>query len=163
MAIDAQMNTVHQNKGHDYDYKYSNWHRNVLPELIEKGRICYCTDIDWIEWRNNKPVAMIECRRAIGFLKTCDDVIEHFLKLNHGFQFEVYARIAYMSKIKAYIVAIKDNNPSAEDYLGAEFLVVEIVPPSSWDGKTNIRASASLRKIGCFNQNEYALFLLNLE
>lgn len=43
------------------DLRYSQWHRNRLPSD------CYCSDLDWIEWRNGRGiVAFIETKANKG-------------------------------------------------------------------------------------------------
>lgn len=153
---------IHKDMGHGLDQKYSKWRRDIFPNIV-KRRDCFCTDIDWLEWRKGKPIAVIECRRAIGTLKNCEDVIEHFKKLTNGFQLEVYARIAYELKIRAFIVAIKDNNPDNEEYNNAEFLVEEIIPPRPWPiGRLKNMDLIQLKRIGLFNQEDYAKFISEL-
>ena len=78
------MNDVHKDQGHGHDLKYSLWRRINFPKLTNL-RNCYTTDIDWLEWRNGKPVAVIECRRVIGGLIDCNAVVNHFKHLNNGF------------------------------------------------------------------------------
>ena len=120
------MSDVHNYQGFGSDIKYSKWRRYKLK------RWCYCTDIDWVEWRNGKPVDIIEGRRLIGNLKTFNDAIKHFIGLNNGFQLEVYARISHDMGIRAFFVAINDPHPENEEYNGATFKVVEIKTPKYW-------------------------------
>lgn len=147
------MSEVHEDKGFDRDIKYSKWRRYNLP------RNCYCTDIDFLEWRNGKPKALIETRRAIGNLKTLEDVIKHFIKLNNGFQFEVYAHLSFKLDIPAYVVAIADSEPYNDNYNNSLFLVYELVIP-----KTNyfIFSEVKLRKVGLMGEPEYIKFLSNI-
>jgi len=152
---------IHEDKGHGHDQKYSLWRRNVFPKIVDR-RDCYCTDIDWMEWRKGKPVAVIECRRAIGSLASCEDVVEHFRKLNNSFQLEVYARIAYELKIRGFIVAIRDDKLDIQDYCMAEFLVEEIIPPDKWpEEKLDINL-IKIKRIGKFDQEGYSRFLAGL-
>lgn len=152
---------IHEDKGHGHDQKYSLWRRNIFPKIVNR-RDCYCTDIDWIEWRGGKPAAVIECRRAIGSLSTCEEVIDHFKKLNNSFQLEVYARMAYEMKIRGFIVAIRDDDPEGQDFSKAEFLVEEIIPPDRWpEGRLDTRL-IKMKMIGKFDQDGYSRFLAGL-
>jgi len=155
------MSEIHSDKGHGYDVKYSLWRRYVFPNIVNR-RDCYTTDIDWLEWRKGKPVALIECRRVIGELKNCEDVISHFRNLNNGFQLEAYARIAYELKIKSFIVAINDKSESDPSYKDAEFLVEQIIPPEVWPmGRINL-SNIVTKRIGTFTEKEYAKFISDL-
>jgi hypothetical protein len=156
------MRKIHSDKGHGHDEKYSKWRREIFPK-ITGSTSSYCTDIDWIEWRYGKPVAIIECRRAIGQLKTAEDAIEHFKKLNNGFQYEVLARLAYELGIPAYIVGIQDPAPCAEDYSGARFVVEEVVPPEKWPSSRSTPSEfLTTKKVGEWNEQQYAEFIAGL-
>jgi hypothetical protein len=155
------MSEVHKDQGHGQDSKYSLWRRINFPKLTNL-RNCYTTDIDWLEWRNGKPIAIIECRRVIGGLSDCNAVVTHFKTLNNGFQLEAYARLAYELKIKAFVVAINDKNPEVSDYSDSEFLITEIIPPETWpEGRLNIN-EIKLQEIGLFNEEKYAEFISRL-
>lgn len=152
---------IHEDQGHGHDSKYSLWRRSIFPNIVGR-RDCYCTDIDWMEWRRGRPAAVIECRRAIGSLLTCEDVIKHFKQLNNSFQLEVYARMAHDLGIRAFIVAIKDESPENQDYGQAEFLVEEIIPPIEWPkGRIDMKLINMVR-IGKFDQEGYSKFLAGL-
>ena len=156
------MSDIHKDKGFDHDPKYSLWHRNKLP-IITKKRDLYCSDIDWVEWRNGRPVALIECRRAIGSLKNADDVINHFKTLNNGFQLELYARLSSTLKINAFLVAIEDPYPDMEEYSSASFTVVHIIPPkdSQLQGRKFLDG-IELKNLGVGDEEKYAGFLSKL-
>lgn len=155
------MREIHQDKGHGHDMKYSSWRRNNFPKLTSTTK-CYTTDIDWLEWRNGKPVAVIECRRVIGELKTCEEVINHFRKLNNGFQLEVYARLAFELKIKAFVVAIDDKTPSEDGFSNSKFLVKEIIPPENWPRGWIDLDTIKTEEVGLFNEQSYAEFIAEL-
>jgi hypothetical protein len=155
------MPEIHPDMGHGPDMKYSLWRRYIFPKIVDR-RDCYTTDIDWLEWRKGKPVAIIECRRVIGSLKNCKDVISHFRKLNNGFQLEAYARIAYELKIKAFVVAIDDKSESDDSYKDAEFCVEQIVPPNVWPSGRIELSNIVTKRIGRFNEREYAEFISDL-
>ncbi len=156
------MCNIHPDHGHGYDQKYSKWRRNIFPRKANL-RTAYCTDIDWIEWRNGKPVAIIECRRAIGTLQNAEEAIEHFKSLNRGFQYEVLARLAYQLRIPAYIVGIQDKNPQAEDYSDAVFVVEEVIPPDQWPSSP-LPPSCFLctKRLGKLTEAEYVQFIAQL-
>lgn len=124
------LKNIHAKQGHGYDEKYSDWRRSRFPELTGK-RNCYCADIDWVEWRNGKPVALLECRRALHG-KSLGDAINTIIQLNNGFQLEMIACLSAGLNIPSYLVAIKDEDPEGADYSKAEFLVVKINPPVPW-------------------------------
>jgi len=105
---------------------------------------------------------LLECRRAIGTLKTAETVISHFTRLNNGFQLELYARLSYELKIPAFLIAIEDKDIEKEDYASARFIVNKITPPDNWpDGKLNLN-QIRLSEIGIYKQDEYAQFLASL-
>jgi len=155
------MAQVYGDKGHGHDQKYSLWRREQFPKIAQR-RDCYCSDLDWVEWRNGKPVALLECRRAIGTLKTAEAVIAHFTVLNNGFQLEMYARLSYELKIPAFLIAIEDRNLEKDDYADARFIVEKITPPDNWpEGRLNLK-QIILTEMGIYNQEEYAQFLASL-
>lgn len=154
---------IHADQGYDRDNKYSKWRREIFPKLA-KINWAYCTDIDWIEWRQGKPVAFIECRRAVGGIKTAEDAIEHVKKLNFGFQFEVLARLAKETGAKSYIVGIEDKSIDSEDYSNARFVVEEILPPDQYNEKGRINLKEiKTKQLSVMNQQQYADFIKNLK
>ncbi len=155
------MTEIHPDMGHGADRKYSLWRRNIFPRIVDR-RDCYTTDIDWLEWRRGKPVAIIECRRVKGNLKNCEEAILHFRNLNNGFQLEVYARIAFELKIKAFVVAIDDKSEFSDSYKDTEFCVEQIIPPDVWPSGRIELSNLVTKRIGTFTEGEYARFISNL-
>jgi len=152
---------VHTDKGHGHDQKYSLWRRECFPKISQR-RDCYCSDLDWIEWRKGKPVALLECRRVIGSLKTIKDVVTHFISLNNGFQLELYARLSFELRIPAYLIIISDNAIDEVDYSKALFGIGKIIPPNVWPkGRMDVN-QIEVIKVGIFNQEEYVQFLVDL-
>ncbi|HEX8378596.1 MAG TPA: hypothetical protein VF602_12325 [Pedobacter sp.] len=150
---------IHQNQNYDHDEKYSVWRRDIFPELSGVDW-AYCTDIDWVEWRRGRPVAFIECRRAIGSLPTAEAVIKHFKTLNNGFQFEVLARVAKETGAKAYIVGIEDRSIDSDDYSNARFVVEEVIPPKNYneEGRINLN-DIKVKRLPSMNQEQYVKFI----
>ena len=107
-----------------------------------------------------KPVALLECRRALHG-RTLEDAVQSVITLNNGFQLEMIACLAAGLKIKAYLVAIKDDDPENAGYGKATFQVVEVVPPQPWP--QNRQAVAEIRKLLGkpinYSEQEYANFL----
>jgi len=135
----------HEDQGYDRDLKYSRWRRNGL------SRGCYTTDLDWLEWRHGRPVALIETRRNIGTLTTAPKILEHFKTLNNGFQPDVYSTLAKKLGIPAYLVAIIDLAPEQEGYADTTFVVHQIF------------SMTELRPVGVFNQAQYTKFIEELK
>lgn len=156
------MGEVHGDKGYDHDKKYSYWRREVFPEKAGT-RSAYCTDIDWIEWRNGKPVAILECRRAMRGLKTAQAAVNHIKTCNNGFQFEVIARMAYQLEIPAYLVGIEDPDlEGSKEYARGKFRVEEVVPPNEWPaGRLDIGALET-KLVGEMDEATYVRFLADL-
>jgi hypothetical protein len=154
------MTEIHEDRGYDHDRKYSEWRRCIFPKKAGI-RNAYCTDIDWIEWRNGNPVAIIECRRAIGNLRTAEEAISHFKRLNYGFQYEVIAHLAQKLGIKAYIVGIEDPGTASKDYSSGRFLVEEVIPPNPWPVSGAVRQIGT-RSIVAMSEDEYVQFIKSL-
>lgn len=94
------------------DKKYSRFRRRRTYDYFEasgakyKGRQMYCLDIDWVEWRNGNPVAIIETTRCCK--KTLRETYVAWLNRNNGLQCEAAYRIAQALGVRAYIVLIDD-------------------------------------------------------
>lgn len=107
-------NTPHQFEAGfwDPDSKYSQWRRNY-PFRSKQIRKLYCTDIDWVEWRGGRPVAIVETTRCGG--KPVNDCAGAYMNRNNGFQAEVAFTVADKLKIPAYLVLIDDKSPGQDD------------------------------------------------
>jgi hypothetical protein len=106
------------------DKKYSLFRRNY-PYDKHEIRDMYCTDVDWVEWRNGRPVAILETTRCYG--KPVRETMQDYLDRAKGFQCEVTFTVADALKVKAYLVLIDDPWPEAEDdYGNTTFYVCEI-------------------------------------
>ena len=84
---------------------YSQWHRTL-------GYSYFAMDIDYIEIRNDLPIALIEVSTCTSSIPTCEGphgVFNRFLKETGGFQFEVSWWVAKWLEIPAYVVCM-DNN-----------------------------------------------------
>ena len=152
---------IHTDQGYDHDKKYSKWRREVFPAKAKRTD-AYCTDVDWIEWRNGKPVAILECRRAIGSLKTAEEAIEHFKKLTNGFQFEVLARLAHDMGIGAYIIGMQDSSPDSTDYSNARFIVEKVIPPAEWGSGRMLLSRIKTERYPEMNEQSYISFISEL-
>jgi len=151
---------VSEDKGHGHDGKYSAWRRHYFKDTLEIDGL-FCTDIDWIEWRKGKPVAIIECRRAIGGLKTAQAAINHVKGHNNGFQLEVLAKLAHDLKIDAYIVGIEDD-ANSNDYSNARFVVEKIEPPTPRpDGRLDVTKIKTV-PMNPMDLNGYVKFIVDL-
>lgn len=116
---------IHIDSNAKHDGKYSDWRRNRYPDL--EGDRSYCTDIDFIEWRNGKAAAVLECKRG-----TIGEAINTILQLRYGFQGQVIATVAHALSVPAYIVAIQDFNKEGKGYERASFTVVQMNLPTPW-------------------------------
>ena len=154
---------IHRKQGHGYDEKYSDWRRTRYPQLA-KSTSHYCADVDWIEWRKGRPVAVLECRRArLG--RTLEDAVASVRLLNNGFQLELLATLAKHLGVPGYIVAISDQDAGSETYEGATFRVVQVVLPTPWPtqfGALVPELSRRLRIVGDLDEGGYAEFLAKL-
>ena len=89
---------------------YNNWHRTL-------GYSYFAMDIDFIEIRNDKPVAAIETSLCTTALNNPKAVFNRFLKETNGFQFEVLYWCSKWLDIPAFIVCddeignFKSNSP----------------------------------------------------
>lgn len=86
--------------------EYSKWHRTL-------GYSYFAMDIDYIEIRNNQPVAVIETSICTSSYPNCDGkngVIDRFLQETGGFQFEVAYWVAKWLNVDAFIVCIDPND-----------------------------------------------------
>jgi hypothetical protein len=152
---------IHANQGHGHDEKYSEWRRSTLPDLV-KRRDCYCTDIDWLEWRKGKPVAIIECKRAMS-KQTGKTAIQNLKTLTNGFQIEVLVTCGHKIGIPVYLVGILDGDKQeAKKYKNSKFYVEEAIPPNPWPQKLNVKKDITYKLIGEFSEQEYADFLAQL-
>lgn len=125
--INKVINAPHQFGANwwDPDSKYSQWRRD-FPYKSRNIRKLYCTDIDWVEWRRGKPVAIIETTRCHG--KAPMDCLNNYLTRNNGFQPEVAFKIAKALEVPAYLVLIADPAPSQQDdFRNAVFYVAELI------------------------------------
>lgn len=108
-------------------------------------------------------MAFIECHRAVGWIKTAEDAIEHVKKLNSGFQFEVLARLAKETGAKSYIVGIEDNSKGLNDYSNARFVIEEIIPPENYNENGRIIMNEiKVKRLEPMSQDEYVNFIRNL-
>jgi hypothetical protein len=124
-----------------HDNKYSDWRRNRYPDLEGDG--AYCTDIDFIEWRDGKAVAVLELKRG-----TIGEAINTILKLRYGFQGQVIATVAQALKVPAYIVAIEDFNKEGKGYERASFTVLQMNLPNPWLASSRELVPAMLANLG---------------
>lgn len=108
-----------------HDNKYSDWRRNRYPDL--QNTTAYCSDIDFIEWRRGKPVAVLELKRC-----SIGEAVTTLLEQRYGFQGEVIATVAHALKVPAYIVAIEDSERDSKTYERASFTVVKMNLPTPW-------------------------------
>lgn len=115
---------VHKDQGLDRDLKYSRF-RRYFP--FKCGyRNLYCTDLDWIEWRKGKQVAVVEVTRTLG--KPVDEVLSNFINRNNGFQKEVLVTVADELDVPAYVTIISDPNQHEDpDYNDADFYVYRLI------------------------------------
>lgn len=153
--------SIHSDQGYDHDKKYSKWRREVFPHLANRTD-AYCTDVDWIEWRNGRPVAILECRRAIGTLTTAEAAIEHFKTLTNGFQFEVLARLAHDIGIPGYIIGIQDGLPDSVDYFKSRFIVEKVIPPEDWGPGRMTLSRIKTERYDAMNEQQYTSFISKL-
>ena len=155
---------IHRKQGHGYDEKYSDWRRSRYPNIV-KATNHYCADVDWVEWRKGKPVAVIECRRAL-YGKTLDDAVNSVYQLNNGFQIELLATVAKNLNVAGYIVAISDQNPEdRESYSKATFRVMQVVIPNPYPTKFGTLVPElvrNLKKIDDYDEIGFANFLSKL-
>ena len=141
-----------------HDNKYSEWRRNIYPDL--QGFKDYCTDIDFIEWRNGKAVAVLELKRC-----SIGEAITTVLQERYGFQGEVMATVAHALQVPAYIVAIEDSNRDSKTYERATFTVVRMNLPTPWlTNKTKLVAAllAGLGEPVRMDEVGYSTFLHSL-
>lgn len=114
---------------YDPDQKYSMFRRNYPYSLGD--RIRYCADIDWIEWRDGKPVAAVETTRLKD--RTWEECLRMFQTRNKGFQPELVKTIADRSHIRSFVVLIDDPRwrNRKEDfsvaYTNTQFHVFELI------------------------------------
>lgn len=125
---------IYQDQGHGHDKKYSSWRRDY--PRTRRIRNLYCMDLDWLEWRRGRAVALIETSRTLG--KTAKEVLRRFTDNNAGFQAEVLAYAAMKLEVPAFFVAIDDRNVGDNDYAETTFTVTRIIPITPWpSGKNN--------------------------
>jgi hypothetical protein len=141
-----------------HDNKYSDWRRNRYPDL--QNRIAYCSDIDFIEWRRGKPVAVLELKRC-----SIGEAITTLLEQRYGFQGEVIATVAHALQVPAYIVAIEDSDRDSKTYERATFTVVRMNLPTPWltdSGDLLAAIRAGLGKPVRMDELEYSRFIAAL-
>jgi len=91
------------------DLSYSMWHRTL-------GYSYFAMDVDYVEIRNNQPVAVIEASLCTPRYPNCDGpagVFNRFLRETRGFQFEVAYWTAQWLNVPAYVICLdpNKNNP----------------------------------------------------
>jgi hypothetical protein len=130
LARGSSVSRIYDDKGHGHDVKYSQWRRSY-PNT--KGiRNLYCTDIDWLEWRNGKPVALVEVSRTLGTSRP-EEVVKRFTENNYGFQAEALAFVAMKLEVPAFLVVIDEpHSTSQTNYTSATFYVTKINPILPW-------------------------------
>lgn len=141
-----------------HDNKYSDWRRNRYPDLQNKS--AYCSDIDFIEWRKGKPVAVLELKRC-----SIGEAITTLLEQRYEFQGEVIATVAHALRVPAYIVAIEDSERDSKTYERATFTVVRMNLPEPWltDSRQLVAALlAGLGKPVRMDERSYARFIDSL-
>lgn len=82
---------------------YSRWHRSL-------GYSYFAMDIDYVEIRDNKPVAIIEaslCTESFPECDSCNGVFNRFLRETGGFQFDLVYWVSRWLKIPAFLVCMK--------------------------------------------------------
>ncbi len=149
---------IHIESSATHDGKYSDWRRNRYPDL--KGDRAYCTDIDFIEWRNGRAAAVLECKRG-----TMADAIETLLRQRWGFQGQVIATVAHALQVPAYIVAIQDAHKESKGYERASFTVVQMHLPTPWLSDSRALVPALLAGLGkpvTMDELGYADFIASL-
>lgn len=122
-AYDPQAPHAYQMNWWDPDHKYSKWRRDY--PYSKGNRNLYCTDLDWVEWRNGQPKAFVETTRCFG--KDPEECAYDYATRNKGFQADVVTRIAGRCMLKAYLVVIEDPAPHENDnYEKAKFHIYQI-------------------------------------
>ena len=132
---------IHIESSAKHDGKYSDWRRNRYPDL--QGDKHYCTDIDFIEWRDGEAVAVLELKRG-----TIGEALTTILKYRYGFQGEAMASFARAMKVPAYIVAIEDYERDSKTYERASFTVVQMNLPNPWPERKRELVPALLANLG---------------
>ena len=90
------------------DILYSLWHRTL-------GYSYFAMDVDYVEIRNNMPVAVIETSLCTSSYRNCDGeagVFNRFLRETGGFQFEVTYWVDKWLKVPAYVICF---DPQADN------------------------------------------------
>ena len=149
---------IHIDSTATHDNKYSDWRRNRYPDL--EGTTAYCTDIDFIEWRRGKPVAVLELKRC-----SIGEAITTLLEQRYGFQGEVIATVANALQVPAYIVAIDDAQRDSETYERATFTIVRMNLPTPWLANSRALVAhlrANLGEPVRMDERSYARFLAAL-
>ena len=149
---------IHIDSTATHDNKYSDWRRNRYPDL--EGTTAYCTDIDFIEWRKGRAVAVLELKRC-----SIDEVVNTLLELRYGFQGQVIATVAHALQVPAYIVAIEDNERGAKTYERASFTVVRMNLPTPWLANSRELVAALRAGLGepvRMDERSYARFIASL-
>lgn len=85
---------------------YSRWHRTL-------GYSYFAMDIDYIEIKNNQPVAIIESSLCTAKISECEGpngVFNRFLKETGGFQLEMTYWVSKWLNVPAFIVCIKPSD-----------------------------------------------------
>lgn len=88
------------------DILYSLWHRTL-------GYSYFAMDVDYVEIRNDDPVAVIETSLCTPRFSNCKGeagVFNRFLRETGGFQFEVTYWVARWLKVPAYLICLDPND-----------------------------------------------------
>lgn len=88
------------------DLEYSMWHRSL-------GYSYFAMDVDFVEIRNDVPVAIIEASLCTPSFATCDGpsgVFNRFLRETKGFQLELAWWVAKWLEVPAYVVCMGESD-----------------------------------------------------
>jgi hypothetical protein len=121
---------INPNAGYGTDSKYSIWRREFYPKLANYY-YHFALDLDWIEWRRGRPVALFETKRVLNGRNPMD-VIASVWKYQEGLELEMLATFSKGMGIPAFIIAISDPDPLVADYHTATFYVVKVNIPDVW-------------------------------
>ncbi len=92
---------------------YSLWHRSL-------GFSYFAMDVDYIEVRNNAPVALIESSLITKRQPTCKDVFNRFLQETGGFQFEIAFWVSRWLNVPAIVVCMNPYKDDSDSFPPAE-------------------------------------------
>ncbi len=134
------------------DLKYSRWHR-TLPEN------CLAMDIDWVEWRDDKPKALIEVSKinpeTVGPSEDPYKKTLYYVLRRTYFQRKCLLYIANKLNIPAFIVVYDDELKN--------FLVCKIdedLNKKNW--KYSKPHDVDKLKLKFYTQEQYKEWLINL-